>query len=70
MPGLQSFCVTVAIGLASIYILQITWFTAWLSLDQRRIDAGKNYYEMDLNYSQLGGYFTFFCLPLLANGSQ
>jgi len=42
MPGLQSFCVTVAIGLASIYILQITWFTAWLSLDQRRIDAGKN----------------------------
>ena len=36
MPGLQSFCVCTAIALASIYVLQLTWFTAWLVIDERR----------------------------------
>ena len=40
MPGLQSFCVCTAIGLGSIYLLQVTWFTAWLTLDERRIEMG------------------------------
>ena len=42
MPGLQSFCVSTAIGLGSIFLLQISWFTAWLSLDEKRIEAGRN----------------------------
>ena len=32
MPGLQSFCVCTAIGLASVYLLTVTWFTAWLAM--------------------------------------
>ena len=42
MPGLASFCVTVALGLGSIYLLMVSWFTAWLTLDERRIEAGQN----------------------------
>ena len=72
MPGLQSFCVTVAIGLGAIYLLQVSvlisnspdipsvlsdkiaqhspcprtpqvsWFAAWLALDERRIAAGRD----------------------------
>ena len=42
MPGLASFCVTVALGLASIYLLMVSWFVAWLTLDQKRIEAGQD----------------------------
>ena len=35
MPGLQSFCVCTA-------LLQITWFVAWMSLDEKRIAVGRN----------------------------
>ena len=42
MPGLQSFCVCTAVGLASIYLLQLSWFTAWLVLDERRILASRS----------------------------
>ena len=42
MPGLQSFCVCMALALGSIYLLQITWFVAWMSLDEKRIAVGRN----------------------------
>ena len=42
MPGLQSFCIYASIGLACIFLLQISWFVAWLVLDERRIRANKN----------------------------
>jgi Niemann-Pick C1 protein len=42
MPGLESFCVCTAIGLGSIYLLQISWFVAWMSLDERRIISGRD----------------------------
>ena len=42
MPGLAAFCVCTAISLGSIYLLQISWFTAWLSLDEQRIAAGRD----------------------------
>eukprot|EP00092_Neocalanus_flemingeri_P063022 GFUD01076156.1.p1 GENE.GFUD01076156.1~~GFUD01076156.1.p1 ORF type:complete len:598 (-),score=161.58 GFUD01076156.1:7-1800(-) len=42
MPGLQSFCVCTALGLASIYLLQVGWFVAWLAVDEERIRAAKN----------------------------
>ena len=42
IPGLQSFCVFASIGLACIFLLQISWFVAWLVLDERRIRDNKN----------------------------
>ena len=35
-PGLQAFCVACALGIAAIYLLQATWFVAWLVIDERR----------------------------------
>jgi predicted RND superfamily exporter protein len=42
MPGLQSFCVSTAFGLAAIFLLQISWFVAWMSLDEARVAAGRD----------------------------
>ena len=42
MPGLASFCVAVALCLGSIYLLMVTWFVAWLTLDERRVENGRN----------------------------
>jgi len=42
MPGLESFCVTCAIALAAIFLLQISWFTAFLSIDEKRIRGGRD----------------------------
>ena len=42
MPGLQSFCIFASIGLGCIFLLQCSWFVAWLVLDERRIRANKN----------------------------
>ena len=42
MPGLESFCVHCAIGLGAIFLLQCTWFVAWLSLDEARIESGRD----------------------------
>ena len=42
MPGLESFCVGVALCLGSIYLLMMTWFVAWLTLDQRRVEKKRN----------------------------
>lgn len=42
MPGLQSFCVCTALALGAIYLLQITWFVAWMSLDEKRIATDRN----------------------------
>ena len=42
MPGLQSFCICTALALAAIYLLQITWFTAWLAIDEKRVQSERN----------------------------
>jgi len=39
---LQSFCIFCAVGLIVVYILQATWFVAWFSIDQRRIEEQRN----------------------------
>ena len=31
-----------SIGLGCIYLLMVSWFTAWLTLDEKRIEAGQN----------------------------
>ena len=41
-PGLQSFSLSCGIGILAIYILQLTWFTAWLSIDTKRINSKRN----------------------------
>ena len=42
MPALQSFCLYCAVGIFLVYILQATFFTAFLALDLRRIRANRN----------------------------
>eukprot|EP00092_Neocalanus_flemingeri_P008175 GFUD01008815.1.p1 GENE.GFUD01008815.1~~GFUD01008815.1.p1 ORF type:complete len:989 (+),score=163.46 GFUD01008815.1:223-3189(+) len=42
LPALQSFCIFCAVGLIVVYILQATWFVAWFSIDQRRIEEQRN----------------------------
>ena len=42
MPGLESFCVCTAIGLGSIYLLQVSWFVAWMALDEARVAEGRD----------------------------
>eukprot|EP00732_Lithocolla_globosa_P001632 Lithocolla_globosa_v1_NODE_847_length_3192_cov_9.743067.p1 type:complete len:916 gc:universal NODE_847_length_3192_cov_9.743067:339-3086(+) len=39
LPALSSFCVYAALGILILYFLQITWFTAWLSIDSRRMKS-------------------------------
>ena len=41
-PGLQSFSLSCGIGILAIYVLQLTWFTAWLSIDTMRINSNRN----------------------------
>ena len=42
MPGLASICVTTSMALGAIFLLQITWFIAWMTLDERRVAAKRN----------------------------
>ena len=42
LPALQSFCIYASVGIIATFIFQSTFFLAWFSLDQRRIEAGRN----------------------------
>ena len=42
VPALKSFCFFCGLGIFVVYIYQITWFTAWLVIDQRRMLANRN----------------------------
>ena len=42
LPGLKAFCLTCAIGIAAVYLLQVSWFVAWLFIDQKRIESRRN----------------------------
>ena len=42
VPALESFCIYCGLGIFAVYIYQITWFTAWLVIDQRRMLANRN----------------------------
>ena len=37
-PALQAFCVACSLGIAAIYLLQVTWFVAWLVIDEKRYE--------------------------------
>ena len=38
LAGLRYFCVSCALGIGAIYFLMITWFVAWMTIDQRRLE--------------------------------
>ncbi len=42
LPCLKAFCVSSAIAVAAIYTLQLTWFVAFVTLDQKRIEAKRD----------------------------
>ena len=42
MPGLSSFCITAAVCIGFIFVLQISWTVAWLVIDQRRIENNRH----------------------------
>ncbi|XP_028417678.1 patched domain-containing protein 3-like [Dendronephthya gigantea] len=42
IPGLRSFCFYAAVGILCDYILQTTFFVAWLSIDARRADKHRD----------------------------
>lgn len=42
LPSLRSFCIYSAIGILATYLFQASFFVAWLSLDQRRIESHRN----------------------------
>ncbi|KAK3894018.1 hypothetical protein Pcinc_002205 [Petrolisthes cinctipes] len=42
LPALRSFCLYCAVGVAAVYFFQATFFVAWLSIDQRRIEDSRH----------------------------
>ena len=42
LPALRSFSVFASLGIFAVFICIIMFFTAWFSLDQRRIEGGHN----------------------------
>ena len=42
LPALQSFCIYASVGIVATFLFQSTFFLAWFSLDQRRVEAGRN----------------------------
>lgn len=42
LPALQSFCIYASVGLLSIFLFQCTFFVAWMTLDQRRVESRRN----------------------------
>ena len=42
LPGLQAFCSTCAIAIGSIFVLQSSWFVAWMTLDEHRIQGKRD----------------------------
>jgi predicted RND superfamily exporter protein len=42
LPALQSFCLYASVGIVTTYIFQSSFFVACMTLDQRRIEAGRN----------------------------
>nr|SVE77193.1 EOG090X0BEK [Daphnia lumholtzi] len=42
LPSLRSFCIYSAVGILATYIFQASFFVAWLTLDQRRIESHRD----------------------------
>ncbi|XP_050730487.1 patched domain-containing protein 3-like [Eriocheir sinensis] len=42
LPALRSFCLYASVGILSVYVMQATFFLAWLVKDEQRLEANKN----------------------------
>ena len=42
LPALSSFCIYAALGILFIYLYAISFFLAWFSLDQKRVEATRD----------------------------
>jgi len=42
LPALHSFCIYASVGIVATFIFQSTFFVAWFSLDQRRLEDNRN----------------------------
>nr|XP_045607427.1 patched domain-containing protein 3-like isoform X2 [Procambarus clarkii] len=42
LPALRSFCLYAAVGIFAVYVLQATFFLAWLVQDEKRMEKNKN----------------------------
>jgi len=42
LPALQSFCIYASVGIVATFVFQSTFFVAWFSLDQRRLEDSRN----------------------------
>ena len=52
LSGLRYFCVSCAMAIAAIYFLMITWFLAWLTIDQRRMEDKRNAFVPCIKYAE------------------
>ena len=50
LKGLRYFCVSCALGIGAIYFLMITWFLAWMTIDQRRLEDKRNAFAPCIKY--------------------
>lgn len=50
LPALRSFCVYAALGIFALYIMQATFFVAWLTIDARRQEALRDACCMFIRY--------------------
>ncbi|CAG7727935.1 unnamed protein product [Allacma fusca] len=51
LPALQSFCLYAALGIVATYIFQATFFVAWFTLDQKRIESHRNAFFIWIKHS-------------------
>ena len=52
LPALKSFCFFCGMGILIVYILQATWFVAWISIDQVKTILGHIYlWSMQIIFS-------------------
>ena len=42
LPALRSFCIFCGVGILIVYLLQASWFMAWLVIDEHRQEDGRN----------------------------
>ena len=42
LPALHSFCLYASVGIIAIFILQVTFFVAWIPFDEKRIQSKRN----------------------------
>ncbi|KAK4313031.1 hypothetical protein Pmani_015553 [Petrolisthes manimaculis] len=42
LPALRSFCLYAAVGILAVYLMQATFFMAWLVMDEKRLEENRN----------------------------